>query len=93
MRELAMSELEMIVGGEVIQGPSLPPSSSNSGGVKISTGSVTAGDPIPQFKAPVASKSPETVGGPGVKATSGNVTVGVGVGGSKNVAIGGTVKF
>lgn len=93
MRELAVSELEMVVGGEVISGPPAPSSSSSSGGVKISTGSVTAGSPIPQFKAPVASKSPDTIGGSGVKVTSGNTTVGVGVGSNGSVAVGGTIKF
>lgn len=80
MRELAVSELELVVGGEVISGPSLPPSSSSSGGVKISTGSVTAGSPGPEFKAPVAAKRPEEIGGKGVIITKGNVSVGVGVG-------------
>lgn len=93
MRELAVSELELVVGGEVISGPSLPPSSSSSGGVKISTGSVTAGDPISQFKAPVAAKRPETIGGNGVKVETPTIKVGGGVGDNGSVAVNVTIKF
>lgn len=56
--------------------------------------SAIAGDPIPQFKTPVAANRPETVGGPGPTATSGNTTAGVGFGPEdKSVNLGGSIKF